>query len=613
MAMLHSSCLIGLVLGWTWTELVCGCTNLLVPAGSTSDGSTIITYSTDNPGRFADVVRFPGGMHQQDELREIFDFDTGQRLGAIPESQETYNVVSNTNEHQLSIGETTFGGLARLDGSSGKSQDFNPHTSVQAICNKDYGCLDYGSLIYVTLQRARTAREAISVADHLMQTYGYASSGESFSIADPHEVWLMEIIGKGNISQGSVWVATRIPDGFVSAHANQARTRTFAWNDSDTVRYSTDVASFARSIGAYEGTDAEFSFSDVYDPLTFHGARYGEARVFSLFSKIAALEENIESYLDYARGYNLSNRMPLFVRVAHKLSVNDSIWLMRDHFEGTWFDTSQDVGAGAWHLPYRLGAPGLTWKYKGETYVNERNIGVEKAALNIIANQRANHQFGVLWFGVDDSTFSLHAPIYGATTRLPPAWDGGNCLGRATCREALGLPGTITKFSTQAMHWVGQLIANYAYSRYDIIAPVVFEKLAELEGKLFEELRQADEQIKMEDIRAAEVATNFSFNTAEQLHKTWLDFWGQLFVTYVDGYTMVHNDENKLGGCDKVSPTWDDSWKKRIVDETGGHYRVPADIVAQGPPGVIHKLNLIALGGGEKVAPEPQESSKLVV
>mmetsp|Transcript_78340 Transcript_78340/g.135861 ORF Transcript_78340/g.135861 Transcript_78340/m.135861 type:complete len:293 (+) Transcript_78340:1-879(+) len=292
---------------------------------------------------------------------------------------------------------------------------------------------------------------------------------------------------------------------------------------------------------------------------------------------------------------------------------------MRNHYEGTWFDPSRDIGAGQWHLPYRLGSPGLTWTYNGKRYTNERNVGVEKAAINIVANQRKDQRFGVLWFGVDDSTFSLHTPIYGVTTQLPASWDGGNCTGRAACREAFGLPGTITKFSTQAMHWVGQLVANLAYSRYDVIAPVVQQKLAELESQLFDEVRRMDAKILLLDIGEREVASDFSYQTAERLHATWLEFWGQLFATHVDGYRTVPNPKNSLGRCDKESPAWEDAWKKRIVEETGDRYLIPAHVDTRTPPGVIDKLSLVALGGSVSIEnvptgdPEGNIPSELVV
>jgi dipeptidase len=407
-----------------------GCSNLLIPAGSSTDGSTIISYSADSGNLMADVSHWPAADHAPGDVREIYSWDFGTYLGAIAQPAHTYNVVGNTNEFQLTIGETTFGGLDDLNCEQGLG-----------VCSEQ-GCIDYGQLIWVTLQRAKTAREAIATLDTLMQTYGYASSGESFSIADPTEVWMMEIIGKGKYAKGTVWVAVRIPDGHVAAHANQARIRTFARDEPDSVLYAEDVVDFARSVGLYNGSDADFSYSDTYDPVTFEGARFCEARVFTFFQSVADPAVHMEQYLDYVQGYNLSNRMPLYVKAGHKISVNETMWHMRNHFEGTWFDPRGDVGAQAWHGPNRLGED-LVWDYQDVSYVNERPIGTQYAAWNFVGVQRSSQKYSVLWFGADDSTFSLHTPFYGAASRVPPAWDGATCTGRDLCRARLGLPGTI--------------------------------------------------------------------------------------------------------------------------------------------------------------------------
>jgi dipeptidase len=297
-------------------------------------------------------------------MREIWDWDDSVYLGSIPEANHTFNVIGNINEHGLIIGETTFGGNHTLDG----------HGS-SAI-------MDYGSLIWVTLQRAKTAREAIHMMDALCQEYGYESDGESFSVADQNEVWLMELIGKGK-EKGAVWVASRVPEGFVGSTANQARTRQFVQTDPDNVLFAKDVVTFAQSKGLYpkDAPAADFSFCDAYDPLTFTGARLAEARVWNLFRQIGGAEA-MDPYLDYAQGTNLTNRMPLFVKAAKKLSVNDTMWNMRTHFENTWFDNEgvvrADVGAGPGNSPYRWRP--LTWKIDGDTYVNERTIGVQQVS-----------------------------------------------------------------------------------------------------------------------------------------------------------------------------------------------------------------------------------------
>lgn len=539
------------------------------------------------------LSHWPAGKHEAGEKREIYRWDDGKRLGAIPQVPETYNVVGNTNEHQLTIGESTFGGLEMLDASGD-----------QAVCDPDHGCIDYGQLIWVTLGRAKTAREAITTMDHLMQTYGYASSGESFSIADTKEVWLMEVIGKGNITKGSVWVATKIPDGSVCAHANQARTTKFIPNQPDVFQHSPDVITFAKKLKLYDGEDADFSFSDVYDPLTFEGARFCEARVYSFFSKIAADEERITDHLDYVKGYNLTNRMPLYVKARHPVSVNETMWHMRNHFEGMWFDPSKDVSAGPWQGPERLGVP-LTYKTKGKEYVNERFIGTQYTGWGMVANQRPAHKFSVLWFGVDDASFSVRVPFYGATTRVPTTWSDANCTGLDPCRKAHGLPGTMLKFSMHNMFWINSLVANYAYSRYDAIAPAVQRRLVEIEGELMHALEKADAEVDKAD-NAVEEATKFSYTAAERVHKAWMELFGELFTTYVDGYTAVPDPTNKVCECKKQQNPFPAEWNEEVAARAGDHYRVP-DATIRGRQGVIPKTRLAALGGGVSTACEQAE------
>lgn len=578
---MRSSGLLALGVASTW-----GCSNLLIPGGSSVDGSTIISYSADAGDLLGAISHWPAGTHHAGEMREIYNWDSGARLGAIPEAAETYNVIGNTNEHQVTIGETTFGGLADL--------------CANPICDKTYGCIDYGQLIWVTLQRSKTAREAIKVIDGLMQAYGYASEGESFSIADPNEVWMMELIGKGPYAKGGVWVAVQIPGGYVSAHANQARIRSFPRDDPDAVLFAADVVDFARQRKLYNGSDAGFSFSDVYDPVTFSGARFCEARVYTFFKAVAAKEVNIDQYLDYAQGYNLTNRMPLYVKAGLKISVNDTMWHMRNHYEGTWFDTAVDVGAQAWGGRNRLGED-LIWGLQGakEQYVNERPIGTQYAGWNMIGNQRPKERFSVLWFGVDDSSFSLHTPFYGPSHAVPAAWSDGNCTNRAACREAAGLPGSMLHFSMDAMHWVQNLISNYVYSRYDQIAPVAQQRLATVEARVMAEVAAQDHVLRgMALPQAKEAAAAFSHRTAQALHQEWKDFFGELFVTFVDGYRAEADPSNLGQGVRKVAPHYSEHWKARLIQDAGKHYHVPAGATLLGAQhGVLDKLGLRALGG----------------
>ena len=338
-----------------------GCTNILVSRGASADNSTQLSYNADSGSLYGSLGHYPAADHPPGALREIWDWDGSFYLGSIPEVSHTYNVVGNANEHGLIIGETTFGGLEALGGAG-----------TGAI-------MDYGSLIWVTLQRAKTARAAIAIMDSLCQTYGYASEGESFSIADGEEVWLMELIGKGK-EKGAVWVAQRVPEGYIGSTANQARITTFPRDDPANCLFAKDVVSFAQSHGLFpkDASEASFSFSDTYDPVTFGGVRLGEARVWNIFQPASG--GAFGEYLDYAQGKNLSHRMPLFARVAHKLTVNDTMELMRTHFEDTWFDTRglsrDDVGAGSGNSAYRWRP--LQWSSGGKHYVNERTVGVQQ-------------------------------------------------------------------------------------------------------------------------------------------------------------------------------------------------------------------------------------------
>jgi len=304
-------------------------------------------------------------------------------------------------------------------------------------------------------------------------------------------------------------------------------------------------------------------------------------------------------YLDYVQGRNLSNRMPLYVRTEQRLSVNDTMWHMRNHYEGTWLDHRSDVGAGPWSSPYRLGE-GLTWSYGNQTYVNERNIGVHYAGWNVICHQRPKERYSVLWFGAHDSTFSVHAPFYGAVTRIPRAYDGANCTGRAACRTSFGLPGNMNSFALEAMHWATRLVANYAYSRYDVVAPVVQAEIVKVEEHLFQQVPLLDEALRtLDEASAVEYATNHSAQLAERVHRRWAELFGELFMTYVDGYKTAPDPKDQVAGVSKDVPHFSESWKKRIVESTGDRYKVPevpSGQLRQGPA-VISKLSLRGVNG----------------
>ena len=376
------------------------CTSLIVGKKASADGSVIITYNADSYGMFGTLRRFPAAKHPKGAKRRIIDGDTNRYLGEIDEAPETYSVIGNINEHQLAIGETTFGGRHELA---------DPE-----------GVIDYVSLMSLGLQRAKTAREAIEVMTSLVAEYGYASEGESFSIADPDEAWIMEMIGKGPGRKGAVWVAVRIPDDCIAAHANQSRIRRFDPKDKANVMCSDDVISFAREKGYFQGKDSEFDFAAAYSPNDFGMLRYCEARVWSIYNRWT---DGMEKYVDYVSGtagQQAGEPMPLYVKPRTQLSVHDVMTTMRDHYEGTPFDPRKDVGAGPYCAPYR--PTPLSWSVDGKEYFNERPISTQQTAFTFVAQMRSwlpDAVGGVLWFGNDDPNMVAYTPVYCCATTVP--------------------------------------------------------------------------------------------------------------------------------------------------------------------------------------------------
>ncbi|NTU95480.1 MAG: dipeptidase, partial [Bacteroidales bacterium] len=392
------------------------CTNLLISKGATKDGSVMVTYSADSHQLYGELYFKMANSFAPGTMLKIYEWDTGKYLGEIPQIGNTYTTVGNMNEHQVIITETTFGGL--------------PLEDPTAI-------MDYGSLIYVTLQRAKTAREAIKIMTDFVKEYGYYSAGESFSIADKNEVWILEMIGKGvkmvngkNANKGAVWVAARIPDGYISAHANHARITTFPLNDPENFLYAPDVISFARENGYYKGTDKDFSFSDTYAPLDFGAMRGCEARVWAAFNILGGGKINGKPYTDYedyAMGHNAKNRLPLYIKPAHKLTVKMVADVMRDHYEGTALDMTKDAGAGGHALPYRWRPMGF--KVDGVSYTNERAIATQQTGFWLLGQARSwlpDEVGGIFWFGVDDAATSALTPIYSSSLRVPECFRVGN-------------------------------------------------------------------------------------------------------------------------------------------------------------------------------------------
>jgi dipeptidase len=549
------------------------CTNFLVTRGASKTGSVMITYSADSHVLYGELYFWPSRDYPDGAWLDVYEWDTGKYMGKIKQVRHTYSVVGNMNEHQLSIGETTYGGIAGL-------------VDPDAI-------IDYGSLIYITLQRAKNAREAIKVMSELVSEYGYASSGESFSIADPNEVWIFEIIGKGKGNKGAVWVARLIPDGYVSGHANQARIQTFplangkktsiALTSKDLGRifdpavecvYAYDVIAFARTMkNPYTGPDQQFSFSDTYNPITFEGARFCEMRVWSFFKSV---NNEMEQYKNYVAGHDLSKRMPLWIKPDRKISNNDLMNFMRDHLEGTEFDMRKDIGAGAFGSPYRWRP--LTWKVTDDpnapSYCNERAAATQQTGFVFVAESRnwlPDPVGGILWFGVDDAATTVFNPMYCGITEIPECFKAGN--------------GDMVTYSPTSAFWVFNLVANMCYSRYDLMSADAVKLQKELEGRYVAETATTDEAARKlydNDVwKARDYLTKYSLTTAQSTFAQWKKLSEYLLVKYMDG-NIKNEKEGKFVTSEDGYPTgprqpgYDDKWKKSVIQDTGNKLLVPA-------------------------------------
>jgi len=533
------------------------CSNFIVTPGASADGSTLFSYSADSGSLYGTLGHYPAAKHGSGATRKIWDWDSGVYLGEIEEANETFNVIGNLNEHGLAIGETTFGGNSSLAG--GK------------------GVLDYGSLIWVTLQRAKTARQAISTFHELVTKYGYVSEGESFTIGDPQEVWVLEMIGKGQYEKGAVWVAKRIPDGHVSGHANQARIQDFPLDDPENCVYAPDVISFAEKVGLWDSSRprSEFSFADVYDPITFSGARMSDARVWSFFSLVAADEDFGGKYTDYVLGKNVTAaaRMPLSIPARGKISELDLMGHMRNHYEDTVLDPRLDVGAESSRSPYRTRP--LVWKHENSIYFNERTVGTQQAGWNFVAQLRGwlpGPLGGLLWFGVDDATFSVHAPFHGGTTRVPESLADGT--------------GNALSFSSKSSFWAFNTVANFVYPRWHV-APEVIKRAAEAEldfARLLQDEERAALAVYSSDpTMAIKYLTDVDCARADKVAQDEFALFGELMVTYRDGFKISSQGPDapdhggKQGGVvpHVEEPGYQASWYDRIVKDTGLRYKVP--------------------------------------
>ena len=522
------------------------CTNFIVGKKASADGSVIVSYSADSYGMFGWLYHYPAATHPDGAMRDIHDWDTGKYLGQIKEAKQTYNVVGNMNEYQVTIGETTFGGRPELVDTT--------------------GIMDYGSLIYVALQRSRTAKEAIKVMTDLVKEYGYYSSGESFSIADPNEAWIMEMIGKGPGIKGAVWVAVRIPDDCIAAHANQSRIHKFNLNDKDNCLYSPDVISFAREKGYFNGKNSDFSFADAYCPLDFSGLRFCEARVWSFYNMFS--KTTGDAYLPYILGES-KDPMPLYIKADSKLSVRDVQRAMRDHYEGTPLDITKDLGAGPFETPYRLSP--LTFKVDGVEYFNERPISTQQSAFSFVAQMRANLPDpvgGVLWFGLDDANMTVFTPVYCCTDRIPVPYAEGN--------------GDCITFSWDSAFWIYNWVADMIRPRYSLMIDDMRAVQKELEDT-FESAQSGIESSALKLYQESpEKAKDFLTNYTDMTARTTVDRWKKLaeflIVRYNDGARkLVKNGKMvapETGNCAPLErPGYPEEFLKEVVKATGDRYK----------------------------------------
>ena len=533
-------------------DMANACTNFIVGKKASADGSVICTYNADDYGLFINLCHYPAGTHPKGTMRKIFNWDTNKYQGVIPEAPQTYNVIGNINEFQVSIGETTYGGREEMEDST--------------------GILDYGSLIYLALQRSKTAREAIQVMTTLAQTYGYNSGGETFTICDPNEAWIMEMMGKGPGSKGVVWVALRVPDDAICAHANQSRITKFNMNDKANVLYSKDVVSFARSKGWFTGKDKDFSWRDTYAKPTFGGRRFCDARVWSFFNHFA---NDFDKYLPWALGKDKdAEDMPLWIIPNKKVSVQDVMACMRDHYENTPLALdSSSVGGGVWEMPYR--PTPLRFKVDGKNYFNERPVSTQQTAFSYVAQLRSwlpREVGGVLWFGNDDGNMVAYTPIYCGNTTQP---------------ECYNTPGAdAVTFSDKNAFWVCNWVSNMVYPRYNQMFPTLKEVRDSLENSYFANQlaieKQAVALYNTDKAKAISLLNQYSNDKAQQMLHHWKDLAVRLIVKFND--MTVKPEKNGVfvrtpegTGAAVKRPGFSNAFARKLVKETGDKYECPAE------------------------------------
>lgn len=572
-----SSLLIITLMMFLNASILLACTNFLITKSASTDGSVMVTYAADSHQLYGALYFWAAADHEEGSMLDIYEWDTGKYLGEIKQVNHTYQVTGNMNENQVIIGETTYGGLKVLGSQTG-------------------AIMDYGSLIYVTLQRATSARDAIRIMSELVAEYGYASSGESFSIADENEVWILELIGKGEFEKGAVWVAMQVPEGYICSHANQARITTFDfqktnnWTDKNQkVYHSPDVISFAKKNNLYKGDDKKFSFSDVYAPVDFGGARFCELRVWAFYNNNSKEFSNNKEYFEYSKG-NIkhdkshvegepqtpetfaNNRMPLWIKPDKKISPHDAMNMMRDHLEGTDLDMAKDFGAGPYAKPYRWRP--LTWEVDSINCFNERVTATQQTGFSFVAQARSNypdHIGGIFWFGVDDASSSVYTPIYCGTMSVPETFMEGN--------------GTMMDWSDNSAFWIFNQVTNLAYTRYSVIHPEINDYQQNLESKFISYTNVIDNAAKTlyekDKNLGRQFLTDFSVNTANDLVSDWKKFYQYLFMKYMDGNVkpsenmrLIDNGNGKH--IPKVTfPGYGDEWERKLIEKTGDKFKMP--------------------------------------
>lgn len=528
------------------------CSDLIVGKKASVDGSIIISYAADSHTLYGELYHWPAKDWGNGSMRQILEWDTNKPLGFIPESGHTYNVIGNMNEYQLAITESTWGGRKE--------------------CIDPNGMIDYGSLIYITLQKTKTARDAIKYIANLVKNYGYASSGESFTIADKNEVWIMEIIGKGPKDKGAVWVAIRIPDNAISGHANQSRIHQIPFADKENCIYAEDVVDVARKLGFYKGSDKDFDFQEAFNPYSFVSLRGCEARVWDFFRKHC---KGMEKYTNMVLGdIHTKDKLPLYVIPDKKLSVQDVQQAMRSHFEGCVLDMTNDPGAGAYKSPYRWRP--MTYNVDGNEYMNERAISTQQTGFVLVAQLRnwlPDPIGGVLWFGVDDANMTVFTPMYASITSVPECYKQGN--------------GDMMHFSWTSAFWIHNWVANMAYNRYEPMIKDIRKVQNKLESYYFENQKSVeDKALKLYEQSpqmALSYLTEYCSDIANEATNRWKRLGEYLLVKFMDGNEKKeengHFKDNGHGLSEMPNfPGYDKWFYENIVKSTGDHLKIKGNV-----------------------------------